>query len=133
MSYVLCTTCSDRKRIFCTLVMDLQYSRKALFPHILASFSKLNGFKTDSFQKKWFSSLSLLLKLLFLEIPLFPRFRFDSIVQKENAESREIFRFSISSGDFYRTSRSDTILILETLEWIPLRYFSNKTTQFPGL
>ena len=112
--------------------MDLQYSRKALFPHILASFSKLNGFKTDSFQKKWFSSLSLLLKLLFLEIPLFPRFRFDSIVQKENAESREIFRFSISSGDFYQTSRSDTILILETLEWIPLRCFSNKTTQFPG-
>ena len=52
MSFVLCTTCNDQKWIFCTLVTDLQYSRKALFLHILANFSKLDGFKVDSFFPK---------------------------------------------------------------------------------
>ena len=127
---MLCTTYSDHKRIFCTLVIDLQYSRKTLFPHILASFSKLNSFKIDSLQKKWFSSLSLLLKLLFLEIPLFPRFRFGSIAQKEYAESRESFRFLISSGDFYQTSISDTILILEILNEYHLDVFLAKQHSF---
>ena len=129
MPYVLCTTWSDRKWIFCTLVMDLQYS-KALFPHILVSFSKLIDFTISSLQKKWLWSLSFFLKWPSLEIPPILRFRFDSIAQNENAESAEIFRFLISSGDFYQTARSDTILILETLELIPLRCFSVKTTQF---
>ena len=114
----------------CILVMELQYSRKTLFPHILESFSKLSGFKIDSLQKKWPWSLSLLLKLLFLEIPLFPHFCFDPIAQKEDAESREIFRFSISSGDFYQTSISDTILILEILNEYHLDVFLAKQHSF---
>ena len=50
----------------------------------------------------------------FLEIPPIPRFRLDSIAQNQNAESAEIFKFSVSSS-FYQTKSSDTILILETM------------------
>lgn len=43
------------------------------------------------------------LKVAFLEIPPISRFRFGSMVQKENAESAEIFCFSLISKDFYQT------------------------------
>ena len=38
----------------------------------------------------------------------------DSIAQNENAESAEVFRFSISSKDIYETKIYDTKMILET-------------------
>ena len=47
----------------------------------------------------------------FVKISPIPRFRFSSIDQNENAEYAEIFRLTISSGDFCQTERSDTRLI----------------------
>ena len=68
-------------------------------------------------------------EMTFLEILPILRFRFDTIAQNENPKSAEIFRFSVSSGDFYHNARSDIILILETLEWVSLRCFSTKSFQ----
>ena len=58
------------------------------------------------------------------------RFRFDSIAQNKNVESAEIFRFTTKSRDFCQVERSDTILILETLDWIPIKCFSVKQHGF---
>ena len=41
------------KHFLGTCIKHLQYSRKALFSHILASFSKLIDFTINSLQKKW--------------------------------------------------------------------------------
>ena len=43
------------------------------------------------------------MKWPFLEIPPIPCFRFDSTAQNENAESAEIFSFSLSYKNFYQT------------------------------
>ena len=50
------------KHFLGTCIKHLQYSRKALFSHILASFSKLIDFTINSLQKKWLSSFPVLLK-----------------------------------------------------------------------
>ena len=81
-------------------------------------------------KKKWPWSLSFHLKWPSLEIRLIPRFCFDSIVQNENAESVEIFRFTISSGDFSQTERSDIILILEAYNRYHLDVFLSKQYSF---
>ena len=83
-----------------------------------------------SLQKKLLWSLSLLQNWPFLAIPPIPRFRFGSIAQNEKKESAEIFRFTISSGDFSQTERSDTILILEAYNRYHLDIFLWKQYSF---
>ena len=58
------------------------------------------------------------------------RFRFGSIAQNENAESAEIFGFSINSKDFCQTSLFDTTLILGTCNEYVLEDFLPKQSSF---
>ena len=107
----------------------LQCLRKALFPRILARFSKLNNFTKELlFQKKWLLSLSLQLKWPFLEIQSIPRFRIDSRVQNENTESADFLKFSINFRAFYQTYWSDTKLILEAYNGYHSDVFLPKNT-----
>ena len=64
------------------------------------------------------------IKVAFLEIPLILCFGSSSIVQNKSAESAEIFSFLLSSKGFCQTCRSDTILVLETLDEYHLDVFS---------
>ena len=70
------------------------------------------------------------MKVAFSEILLIPGFRSGSIAQNENAKSTDSFRFSIKSGDFCQTERSDTILILEAYNEYHLDVFDTKQVSF---
>ena len=120
----------DQKRIFFTLVINVQNSRKTLFPRILTSSLKLTDFTISFLQKKWPWSPSLFLKWPFLEIPPIPHFRCGSIAQNEKVKSAENFRFSINSRNFYQTTRFDTILIFEVQNGYHLHVCLSKQDSF---
>ena len=99
--------------------------RKAIFPYILASFSKLNDFKIDfiSFRFHWFT-LEYWIDLFYKFWP----FYLDARAQNENAQPAEIFSFSLNFKGFYQTSISYTILILETrIDTTKMFFCQNKT------
>ena len=94
-------------------INHLRCLRKSLFPLILASFLKLNDFTIDFFAKEVALITSSSPELIFSRNSADSAFSFGSIAQNENAESAEIFRFTISSGHFCQTKRFETILILK--------------------
>ena len=79
-------------------IKHLQYSRKAFFSRILASFSMLHDFTIDFFAKEM--ALMVTFRCLELTFSSNSKLSFWLYSLERNAESAQILDFSINSKDF---------------------------------